>query len=102
MSIDLTNITPGKSLAISVSGTDYVRRSAEAGVEVGILAPTKLQNDVAAGRETVTGALKRVSSDTLEAIEAALKKANSAASLDTYAPGNGWRDSAGTIFTLIA
>lgn len=102
MSVDLSNVTAGGSLAISVSGTDYLSRSSKAGVMPGVLPATDLQKDVAAGRETVSGALKRVSQNTLDEIEKALKVASPSASLTTYALGSSWKSSAGTFFSLEA
>ncbi|MGF6492273.1 hypothetical protein ABIE56_000426 [Luteibacter sp. 621] len=102
MTINTSNVTPGSSLAISVSGTAYLQRSIKAGVMPGVLPQTDDEKAGSSGKESASEALAKVDAPTREAIEEALKKFDPNASLDTYADGKSYSNSSGLMLHLIA
>ncbi|UPG92863.1 hypothetical protein [Luteibacter aegosomatissinici] len=102
MTINTSNITAGTSLSVSVSGTAYLQRSAQAGVLPGVLPRQSDEVVDQDGKETPSQALARVPQSTRDAIEEALKKVDPNASLDTYEDGTSYSGNAGLILHLIA
>ena len=102
MAIITSNVTPGSSLSISVSGTAYLQRSKAAGVMPGVLSPNRDELAGATGKETTSQALSKVDTPTRDTIEQALKKIDPDSSLDTYAEGKSYSNSSGLILHLIA
>ena len=97
MAISTSNVTPGSSLSISVSGTSYLQRSRAAGVMPGVLSPNPDELAGSGGKESASQALSKVDDS-----KQALKKIDPDASLDTYAEGTSYSNSSGLILHLIA
>lgn len=92
--MDVSNITMGTQLSISVSGTARLQQAAGAPV-----AATDLQMTA---DETGAQALSRASAATIEAIEKALEKFSPEASLKGYRDGTEFYNGSGTYFNIIA
>jgi hypothetical protein len=92
--MDVSNVTVGTHLSISVSGTARLQR------ELGAKVP--LSDTVRKPDETGASALGRASKATLDAIEHALKAVSQTATLRGYKDGDSFYNGAGTFFDIIA
>lgn len=101
MSMNLSNVAPAPSLAISISGTARLQQMAANGNTPGSDATAHTIDD-GSPTETPSQALAKVSSVTRETIEAALKKIDPNASLDDYKDGKTWTSGSGLVLHLIA
>lgn len=103
MSINLSNVTPATSLAISISGTARLQQRLATGQNpADMIATTHDIHDRSVTNETPSQALARVSEVTRDTIEAALRKIDPNASLDDYKDGKTWTSGSGLVLHLVA